>query len=687
METIAYKYNLETPQPEVVNQLPSIQENSSPAAAVINLNSNGIYNGTFTTACSSSSNISNSNSNSNSTPRRSRLSLSRIKRERRLKEQEDEEQHAVNALSQVNLNACIEGDDTLQRLGIGISNYKDNADHADNENSNNNYGIHLEENQEKMNRKSSLEINFDLNEMDDSSSSEEDHDDDDDDLCEHKSQLQDILNHPESPTALPSTSKRSQTRIQGRSRNDMVASSGRYHDDGMQHHGTTHSHCKERERIFLDEDSDSDQDFERQTPRSRKRRITICDDDDENDDDDDGHELHFQTDPFQSTFTCTSTGLPSPSRESHDEHCMDNDGFIGLAQQPCTDPTSPLLSPTRDEEVEPPPPEIIVRDGLRTLPIQHRVFSRSLAARKATSPDNDDIEESSGSDSGEDLVILPPSRKRRRMDVPPSLEQPLRREVICLDSDEEEAYGHDGQEMLGTSWLPSWGAPMVHPPVRKHPTSPSLPSVGKGKRATRVSASMTSASTRGRTWMNQRTTSSSNRTSNVRRVSNGAPIQASDLGSNRRDLSGGSGLGLGGFQVRTAYQDDDGEGEADSVASPTTSRRKRTGAASTSKRKASAKGRGSTSSSRSSTKTKAKAKASAKGGRKRKGGGRKVARKGGKRNFRGRSSNAGGAWSANERGIGNYGGARNAFNGEPYMDVKRIDDGLGNAGGASISFE
>ena len=637
----ANTYDQATPQPWE-RQLRPIPETSP---AVINLNSNGTFEASFSPPSSST------------TPRKhSRLSLSRNKRERKLREQAladgsssgsgSGSDHSPELNSSINQDICVNsnncsgiseketngfrgGDDTLQRLGIGGDGRE---------------RIGLPKCSDEGNEETDRGFNFDLDEMDSSSSSENDGSEAGSDSRDQQEKLHVDAN--------ANSSAMTNALFWETNSSDMPSAESTL----------ASNHGQQRQQIFLDQDdSDSDQDVFNMSARKRtRRRITICDDDEE-DDQMNCHDLDKKMAAGRGTFQTSDDLLLSPTRDESDH---DSEHNLCLAQQTCTYSSgSPLLSPTR--EVAAMPATTAIRDGLRTSPYPHLPFARSHIGKPSPQA-NDDIESSDSDNSGEsgedDLEIIP-SRKSKH--VAPE------REVICLDSDEDESYNQNAQrESPRRSLLPSWGAQIMHRQDRPVPSSTS-----SKKRLRPMSSSTFTDAVRARSTMastllaSARTSSTTSRSNSLRRVSTAAPILPSDLYSNRRDLSGGSGLGLGGFQVRTEYQSDNGEEEEQAQAPPPA--RKKRAAASTSRRK-------------TATKTAAK-------GRKRKGGGKKTSRKGGRKNYRPRGGNSGGAWSANEQGISNYRSGRNSNsnsnNGEPYMDVKRIDPNLGNAGGASISFE
>ena len=670
MEANTCTYDQATPQPWE-HQTKSIPETSP---AVMNLNSNGTFDASFS-----------SSSPSFTSPRKhSRLSLSRIKREKKLREQalaagsgsgsgsgsdhspppsniqQDIRVNSNNSSvsNEKEMNGFRGGDDTLQRLGIRIGGDERGR-----------IGIGIErpsrtcsdEGKEEINQ--SLRgrgFNFDLNDMDDSSSSSD---------------------NDGSEAGSDSSSRRQQERLHSSTVMDALIWEQNSSEKSSEE--WAHMDGQQRQEIFLNQDdSDSDQDvFKMSTRKRRRRRITICDDDEGDNDEFNCHDPDTSRKMVarRGIFQTSDDLLLSPTRDESDH---DSEHNLCLAQQTCTDSGSPLLSPTGTCTRTVAPTSIgetsTIRDGLRTSPFPRHYFSR-----KSSPQANDDIESSdsdNSEESGEDDLEILPSRKSKskRMAPAPAPE----REVICLDSDDDENENDQQNAQMEShrkSLLPAWGAQISHRQGRPMPSSTS-----SKKRARPISSSTSTdanananairarttmvstlfASARTSSTTSARTSSTTTRSSSIRRISTEAPIRPSDLYSNRRDLTGGSGLGLGGFQVRTEYQSDNGEEEEQ--APPPPARRKRA-AASTSRRKA-------------APKTTAK-------GRKRK------ARKGGKKNYRARGGNSGGAWSANEQGISNYRSGRNARNarntnnGEPYMDVKRIDPNLGNAGGASISFE
>lgn len=331
-----------------------------------------------------------------------------------------------------------------------------------------------------------------------------------------------------------------------------------------------------------------------------------------------------------------------------------------------------------------------VRKGLRTSPFPRHSFSRvfhNFNSPPAGQP-NEELIESSDSESGgevelDDLVVMPKEK---------SVTSWNKSEVICLDSDEDnddknngasgvsirssyprredDAHDADLQRAIRTSLMPEWRPGNA---ISSHATTTTrlLPS----RKRTRTSSLRSSES-----MSNIRLSSAAR--SSLRRVSSDAPTSLAVAGgTNRRDLTGGSGLGLGGFQVRSQYQavGENSEGYHQHMPPPPAPQ---TNAWPSSKSSSTTKSNRAGTTARGRKRKTTKKKSTAKKGRGRK---RNYYRKKGNKNNYSRSSSTGGAWSSNDRGISSYSGG-NGSSGQ-YMDVGSIDPNLGNAGGATISFD
>ena len=470
--------------------------------------------------------------------------------------------------------------------------------------------------------------------------------------------------------------------------------------------------------IFLDDDDDDDDIVQTRASSRRKRRITICEDNDEDDNDSDldkrtaANHRKCHRDPYtfetQQSQNNISSPLLSPRRDdspllspTRDTDLMSphNDDTTQDIVNSMHQTTAHLLSPKElqfetNESAKPsrtaypvalstgakkPSP---IRQGLRTSPFPRHSFSRVF--HNTNSPlggTNEDLIESSDSDCDsdiDDLLILPKKKK--------SLTREKECGVICLDSDddgddgdagdynqdENNAEDYDLQQAIRTSLLPEWGG--------------SRSKLGSGStsnlHSTRKRARNSSSSS---TEPISNTRLSAVARNSLRRVSNDAPLSISIGGSNRRDLTGGSGLGLGGFQVRTEYEPFDEDGDNEEMPPPASRSRKtistRTASSSRSRSNSTASTGATTRGRKRKTTKKKYTKKGGKGGKGRK---RNYKRKG-NNSFAARSS-SGGAWSSNERGISSFRGRNGSSSGQ-YMEVGNIDPNLGSAGGASISFE
>lgn len=545
------------------------------------------------------------------TPRkRSRLSLSRLKREKRLREQEQSESNDL-APNGTSLEAVAEAKSTIDvNEGIGMN----------------------------------IETGIDTNVFD--SPEKQSHDDDDDDDLKINLEIDDSSSSSEDEEE------------------DDVQSEL---DEGFHQVGHRTSGSK---NVMLDDDSSSDSEDSMKPSRSNslKRKRIVIDEDDEREDESVTHQTNFA---LHSKYS-QSSFLQSPTKSENDDMDHYSTESFGLAQHTA----SPLQSPRNNDidngtgfqnivrrnffdseaKKKPDQPPSNVREGLRTPSCQMK--NRSIY-RKQSPIETDDIEsscESSDEDDGsddDDLVILSPKKQRAK---------PGNREVICLDSDEES---EDGKPYASerNSFLPSWGSGSKSFSASKETenTSSSAISILNGKnRSQKVRKSKSSNST-------------ATSTRRLTRVSTSETNSASSSLFERRDIIGGSGLGLGGFQVQRSDDNDEENQENGSTKGTTAGGRRKAAKKKT-----------------SSSKTKADA-ATKKKARKTKG---RKTKKGGRRNYRSRKRSGSDAWSTNDRGISNYrgrgrgrgrGGGSRVTNPQPYMNISKADP-IGNTGGASITF-
>lgn len=445
-------------------------------------------------------------------------------------------------------------------------------------------------------------------------------------------------------------------------------------EEGFQHVGNK---MHGSEKVMLDDDSsssDSDDSVKPSRSNSLKRKRIVIDDDDERDNESVPYQMNSSLHSKYAQSSLLLSPTKSESDDNYDSLYHHSTESFGLAQHTA----SPLQSPINEDiddgnefqkivqrnfsysegKEKPDKPPSSVREGLRTPSCQMK--NRSIY-RKQSPIETDDIEsscESSDDDDGsddDDLVILSPKKQSAKN---------KKREVICLDSDEES---EDGKPYASerNSFLPSWGSGSKSFSANKvkENTSSSAITILNGKnRSQKVKKSKASHSTATST---RRLTRASTNTSEA------------DSGTSsffeRRDIIGGSGLGLGGFQVQRSDDYDEENQENGSTKGRTTGGRRKT-----------AKKKTSSSKTKADFATKKKA---------RKTKGRKT-KKAGRRNYRSRKRSGSDAWSANDRGISNYrgrgrgrgrGGGSRVTNPQPYMSIAKADP-IGNTGGASITF-
>ena len=323
---------------------------------------------------------------------------------------------------------------------------------------------------------------------------------------------------------------------------------------------------------------------------------------------------------------------------------------------------------------------------------------------------NENSSDDGDSSSDDDLVVLPKKKKTQaahtstRLRTGAQKKVPQECEVICLDSDEEEeednmiqseqdANGNAGndedddeqlQRAIRRSLMPEWGHSntKLNASSRQSSSGSSSRNLDSAKKYTRKAPKSS----------NRLSTSARNSLRSRSRLSNESNVAALAGDTYRRDLTGGSGLGLNGFQVRSEYNPWNNDhntgntGDDEDMESHQTNTTNIRRATATGARK-----RGVTSAASTSTATRGKKRKTTRKKAATKRGGR--AGRGRKRNYkrRGNGGNArssAGAWSTNERGITSYRGrGGNGGQRQPYMDVGKLDPNLGNAGGVSISFD